>query len=134
MLDTPKHGWSNITIGSWQDRCSYLDNVPVMLLRAMRQFLAAKLPVSAKLDAEGCEYILVFDFGVVHIITGTDDGYQLSSQEVNILALAKELVEEVLRDVDAWADWQEYAIHTEDDLNGRKLLLLDLCNQLSKLI
>ena len=34
MLDTPKYGWSHVSIGSWSDRCSYLDDVPMELLKA----------------------------------------------------------------------------------------------------
>ena len=34
MLDTPKLGWSKIHIGTWSDRCSYLDDVPMKLLEA----------------------------------------------------------------------------------------------------
>ena len=136
MLDTPKHGWSNISIGSWHDRCSYLDDMPVVLLNALRRFLTAKLPVAAKFDAEGYEYILVFDFGVVHIISDDEDGdkYQLSSQEVSIPALAKELVEDIRRDIDAWADWQNYEVQTKEALARRKQLLVDLCGELSALI
>lgn len=135
MLDTPQHGWSNISIGSWHDRCSYLDDVPVVLLNTLRQFLNTKLPVVVKFDAEGYEYIIAFDFGMVHIITESEDGdsYQLSSQEVNIPALAKELVEDIRRDIDAWANWQDFAIRTEDDIVKRKSVLLDLRNRVSEL-
>ena len=37
MLSTPNVGWSRITIGEWADRCSYLDDVPFMLLEAIAE-------------------------------------------------------------------------------------------------
>ena len=59
---------------------------------------------------------------------------QLSSQEVSIPALAKELVEDIRRDIDAWADWQNYEVQTKEALARRKQLLVDLCGELSALI
>lgn len=52
MLDAPKYGWNRITIGPWSDRCSYLNDVPLELLEAMKQFRTTHLPTPVKFDAE----------------------------------------------------------------------------------
>lgn len=108
MLDCPRHGWSRITIDSWSDRCNYLDDVPFMLLHAISEFLSTRRPVSIRFDVEGYEYILVFDFGVVHIITEADDGYKLSSQKVNYPSLIEELIGDIRREIDGWTGWMSY--------------------------
>ena len=69
MLDRPFCGWSKITIGSWSNRRSYLDDVPFILLQVISGLLSTMRPTSVKFDAEGYEFILVFDYGVVHIIS-----------------------------------------------------------------
>ena len=61
MLSTPKYGWSTITIGNWSDRCSYIDDVPFMLLSAVDEVIRTRTTYSVKFDAEGYEYIIVFD-------------------------------------------------------------------------
>lgn len=131
MLDCPQHGWSHITIGTWSDRCSYLDDVPFMLLHAISGFLSTRQPVSVKFDAEGYEYILVFDFSVVHIIKDADDGYKLSSQEVSYPSLIEELIGDIRREIDGWTGWMSYE---SEDLRGRKERLLAECGNLESLI
>lgn len=131
MLDRPHHGWSNITIGAWTDRCSYLDDVPFMLLRTISEFQTTKRPTSVKFDAEGYEYILVFDYSVVHIITETDDGYELSSQEVSYPSLIRELVGDIQGEIDGWTGWMSYE---NQDFQERKERLLTACEELESTI
>ena len=132
MLDTPKYGWSHVSIGSWSDRCSYLDDVPMELLKAMKQFRTTHLPTPVKFDAEGYEYIILFDVGVVHVITESeaDDGYTLTSLEVDYEALANELARDVRRDIGAWTRWLDYEHLSEEELAQRKVQLLTLCDEI----
>ena len=124
MLSTPKHGWSNITIGSWSDRCSYLDDVPFMLLDALQDALSGKTPIAIEFDAEGYGYTIVFSLGVIHIVTETEDGYKLASEEIFCKELAKELIADIRKDINVWTIWQDFHETTEEQQETRKQLLL----------
>lgn len=132
MLDTPKYGWNHVSIGSWNDRCSYLDDVPMELLEAMKQFRTTQLPTPVKFDVEGYEYIILFDVGVVHIITEneSDDGYTLTSLEVDYEALANEMAGDIRRDIEAWVKWLDYEHLSEEKLAQRKAQLLTFCDEI----
>ena len=133
MLDTPKHGWSQITIGDWSDRCSYMNDVPSLLLDAIESICRTYHPAAVTLDAEGWEYILVFDSFATHIISDNcDDGYIYTSIDISLAELARELIDDIRRDIDGWAEW---AIHPSDDEIGeRKKDLLAYCDGLEKRI
>lgn len=72
MLSKPEHGWADITIGDWSDRCSYLDDVPIALLSEISCVLETHCPRVLKFDAEGWEYLIVFDDYETHIICRSD--------------------------------------------------------------
>lgn len=44
MLSKPQFGWTDITIGDWTGKLSYIDDVPVVLLNAFYNVLAIKNP------------------------------------------------------------------------------------------
>ena len=131
MLSKPNAGWSTITIGAWSDRCSYLDDVPFELLRALIRFCVTRMPAAVTFDAEGYEYTVLFTYSAVHIISDQDDGYSLhSEEEVNCDALAAELSTDIQRDIDEWTQWLSYRHLTEQELATRKAALLRLCEVL----
>ena len=134
MLSTPNHGWSNITIGNWSDRCSYLDDVPFLLLEALEQSCREHKPVSAKFDAEGWDYIITFDWWHTHVISEKfdEDGYAYFSIDVNRDDLARELIADIRRDIDGWSSWFCYRNMTEDYILERKKDLLALCDVVEK--
>lgn len=132
MLKEPKHGWSQITIGNWSDRCSYLDDVPYLLLEGVEEVCRTGHPVAAKFDAEGWEYLIVFDVYETHIITETDSGYFLTTETVQIKSLAEELVADIRRDLKAWSRWTNYGDMSEDEMSEREKDLAVLCDILEK--
>ena len=88
MLKTPKYGWSEITIGDWHDRCSYLDDVPYRLLEAVDYTNRCGRPSSVKFDAEGWDYIIVFDQFETHIICYNFEGeYNYYTIDINLKGL-----------------------------------------------
>lgn len=137
MLSKPKHGWSEITIGDWSDRCSYIDDVPFMLLEAMEESCRVNKPVAIKFDAEGWDYIIVFDQFETHIISTAphslkaQDSYSYYTIEVDRDELAKELIADTRRDIDEWCGFY-YEDETEDFISERKKDLLVLCDVLEK--
>lgn len=133
MLATPKHGWSQITIGNWTDRCSYLNDVPTLLLEALELTCRTHRPAAVAFDAEGWEYTIVFDDFATHVISDNcDEGYIYSSVEVKPADLAKELIADIRRDIDGWADWAFEP--SDDEVGERKKDLLVYCDILEKRI
>lgn len=104
MLDTPKHGWSKIHIGAWSDRCSYLDDVPMKLLEAFFRCFRCHEPQSVRFDAEGYEYIIVFDIYQTYVIT-SDDEDRLTVLDTTYRKLAPECIADIRRDLDAWVNF-----------------------------
>ena len=134
MLSEPKHGWSAITIGNWTDRCSYLDDVPFLLLKGLEKSCRTHRPVAAKFDAEGWEYIIVFDWIESYIITDKCGKPQLISVPVGRDNIAKELVSDIRKNIDGWSAWIDYGDMPVDEREKRKKDLLMLCDILEKRI
>lgn len=130
MLSKPVHGWSEIIIGDWSDRCSYIDDVPFMLLEAMEESCRVNKPVAVKFDAEGWWYLIVFDDFWTYIIEEVDES-RLYVVEINRTEIAKELIADIRRDIDDWTHWLCYD-DTEDYLSERKKDLLVLCDVVEK--
>ena len=138
MLSKPVHGWSEITIGDWSDRCSYIDDVPFMLLETMEESCRVNKPVAVKFDAEGWDYIIVFDQCETHIIsTNPNDvdtyfgNFDYHIIEIDRDELAKELITDTRRDIDEWCGFY-YGDETEDFISERKKDLLALCDAIEK--
>lgn len=134
MLKSPNAGWSRITIGDWSNRCSYLDDVPYLLLEGVEEVCRTGYPVVSKFDAEGYEYFIVIDIDTVFIITETDDGYSLKTIEISIKGLAAELIADIRRDLDLWSEWVDYGDMSEDEKRERKKDLSALCEIIEKRI
>lgn len=127
MLQTPKNGWSKITVKYWSDRLSYLDDAAYMLLEAVLNCLRTRCPQCCKFDAEGYEYILVLDQHSSHVIT-MDDTDSLTVLDVTLKEFAKELIFDVRRDLDDWVTFVDYGHMTEDQKNERRKDLTTLCD------
>lgn len=127
MLDTPRYGWSNIHIGTWSDRCSYLDDVPVKLLETFLHCYRCSEPQSVRFDAEGYEYIIVFDTYQTHVIT-SDDEDKLTVLDATYRKLAPECITDIRRDLDAWVDFQVCDYEGPSKRQKRKDEICRLCD------
>jgi len=135
MLESPKYGWSKLSIGDkWSERVSYLDDVPYMLIDAVESVVRVKRPYAVKFDAEGFDYIVVFDVFETHIITESsyDDGFTYFTFATDIDRLALELVEDIRRDIEAWSVWTDYGGMPEEERLERRADLLAACDILEK--
>lgn len=127
MLDKPKYGWSHITIGEWSDRCSYLDDVPYMLLEALEESCRTFKPVAVEFEAEGWNYIIVFNSFETHIISDKEDVYTHTCIEVDHRDLAHELITDIRNNLDDWAAFP-CGNMTIDEYEDRKKDLAVMCN------
>jgi len=142
MLATPHCGWSTIQIGDWSDRVSYISDVPNNILNAFIGTKTSYDPISVKFDAEGWEFIIVFDHFETHIL---DYGYKneeeyladkenklkLFTFEISRFDIIKELVSDMERDLDDWTMWYSFiSYHEVEAINKRKI---QLKNKIDKL-
>ncbi len=129
MLDKPNAGWSRITIGEWSERCSYIDDVPFMLLEALEQSCRTNKPVAVQFDAEGFDYTIVFDWLETHIISDKDDHWTYTTITADRDVLAHQLVVDILADLEDWSAWGSI---TDDECNERMKDLAIMCDILSR--
>lgn len=132
MLSTPKHGWVDLTIGSWSDRASYLTEVPFELLDALIRAFTTYSPTCAKFDAEGWEYIIVFDRYDTHVIEYKDD-VEFYSVEIGLIEIAKEIHTDISNNLKEWSLWT-YDTEDEDARISREKKLSRLLSVLNDLL
>lgn len=145
MLTTPKHGWAHIQLLEWSDRLSYLDDVPFMLLNALYDGCYDHKPVSVKFDAEGYEYILVFEWKFVYVIyqdssflqhfskdTGSEE-MQIIKLHISREAVCRELIQDIRNDVKEWASFY-YDVEDPITAEERQKELLNLCDSVEALL
>lgn len=131
MLATPEFGWSEIRIGDWYDRCSYLDDVPFELLESVDTVIRSGKPCCVKFDAEGWRYIIVFNTHQTHIINyDFEEEYYCYTIEISIKDLAMELLSDIRKDLDLWAQW--LCFDSEDEICERKKDLAAWCDAIEK--
>lgn len=104
-----KNGWADLTIGDFYCPCSYIQNIPMEILRAYKEFKDNGHCI-INLDSEGYEHeIIITDLGV-HAITYRNSIYYCNLTEkfntnIKKLTLLKDLVEDVVDNVDEWTKW-----------------------------
>lgn len=104
-----KNGWADLTIGDFYCPCSYIQNVPMVILCAYKEFEENGYCI-INLDSEGYEHeIIITDLGV-YVFTYCDKiiHYNLTEKfntHVKKLTLLKDLVEDVIDNVDEWSKW-----------------------------
>ena len=134
MLSKPKFGWTDITIGDWTGKLSYIDDVPVVLLNAFYNVFSNQKPEVICFDAEGVNYWIVFDLLDTIIITEDENcQYSVSRQNVGVRVLGMQMWNDIYRELKDWAYW---AIDDNNakDYDERKELLHNKLQQLEDII
>ena len=119
MLTKPKHGWVDVELGDFSDRASYLTDIPHDCLDAFTQALKNNEPVVIYFDAEGWDYHLVSSYYDSYIILDKDS-LQVFRIEKNYKDLAKELIEDIEKYIDDWADWMCYRDFNDSEFEQNK--------------
>ena len=124
MLSKPEYGWCEINICDWKDRASYLTDPHLDLLDAFIELFKSRKPQVVDCDAEGWEYKIVIDFFEVHIIE-SKEGYKYYSFDIGAGYLAKDLINDIEENLDAWCKWdlndnsEEYYLKEKERLNSK---------------
>lgn len=111
MITNPKHGWCNFKLGTFEGTPSYLTDVPIDLLIAFIDYHAKGCGI-AWFDEEGTEFSLVITPYSLFIIREKDKPALYDFSETKIDNLEKELIEDIEKDLDKWANFI-----TDDDQN-----------------
>ena len=119
-LEAPRHGRSELHMGAWSDRLSYLDDPAFDLLWAVERALRTHRPSAVEFDAEGHGYIIVFDWCDQFIIA--DDGtFTLTHVDIKLEEVAAALVRDIRKDLDLWATFPTGAEDNQSELEDRKI-------------
>ena len=119
-------GWAN----NWCKCCdNYWDDVPYRLLAAVDHVNRTGMPKSVQLNADGYDFIIVFNVSETHIIRHYDDNFNLYTVDVSIKDVTRELVADVRRDIVAWSEWGD---RSDFEAEERKLDLESWCRVIEK--
>ena len=130
MFSKPRYGWSDVSLGNFKGRCSYLTDVPVDILNAFINAIKYDLPASVFFEEEGSEFILVSSLYNTYIISDRKET-KLYQSEISIFELAKEVISDIETNLDEWIDWMNYQDY---DSKERTFLLSSKIEELKKLV
>lgn len=130
MLTKPKHGWTNLQIGDFTERASYLTDIPNDCLDAFIHALQNNSPAVIFFDAEGWEFHLVASYYQSYIVVDKSDT-KVYVIEKNIKELAKELYEDINNNFDDWLSWDIYEDDTDEERKEKKEKLMIKLTQLN---
>lgn len=126
MISSPKHGWCNFDLRDFHGTPSYLTDVPVDILEAFID-LFIKGQGIAWFSEEGTEFTLVMTPYSMFIIEEKDKPILHDYTKINPRELAKELIEDIKKDMNGWSqfitdddDREEIQVHRD---NIRRLII-----------
>ena len=115
MISNPKYGWCDFKLGTFKGAPSYLTDVPVDLLDAFIDYYT-KGQGMAWFDEEGNEFTLVINPYSLFIIEEKAESVLYDFSEMNVEKLAKELINDIEKDLTGWSEFL-----TDDDQEEIKL-------------
>ena len=131
MLSKPNYGWTNINLGSFNGRGSYLTDIPLDCLNSFINALKYSLPASIHFDEEGSEFILTADFSGVYIISEREKT-ELIKIEIQFLDLINEVVKDIEDNFNDWLLWTDYyEEHPLKDNEGLKIRKNNMENKIN---
>lgn len=129
MLSTPRYGWTEISIGDFRGRGSHIQNIPVLLLEAFLRALRWHIPAEITIDEEGSTFDLCSLYTTTIAVHRGDD--ELHHFDIDVQALASELIADLRRDWQDWLCWPEGCTPT-DSPEHRAAHLTRLINESEK--
>jgi len=123
MISNPKFGWCDFKLRTFYGSPSYLTNVPVDLLDAFIDYFANGMGM-AWFDEEGTEFTLVINPYSLYIIEEKGKSVLHDFSEMKVEKLAKELINDIEKDLNAWSmffiwDDQEEIEMNRNDIRQR---------------
>lgn len=111
MLKKPNAGWSELSIGQFKREVGNLTDVPCDLIKAFSNFFDYGSGVSS-FDCEPYQFDLIFSYtmgvGVAQIAYIADCESEIFCENIKIPDLAKEFIEDIKSNIDAWSKWHGF--------------------------
>lgn len=104
MISNPKFGWCKFELGDFNGTPSYITDMPVDLLDAFIDYHTKGYGM-AWFNEEGTEFTLVINPYSLFIIEEKDNPVLHDFSEMKIDDLEKELILDIERDLDGWANF-----------------------------
>ena len=119
MISNPEYGWCDFKLGTFEGSPSYLTDVPVDLLDTFIGYYTEGQGM-AWFDEEGTEFTLVMTPYSLFIIEEKRETVLYDFSEMNVEKLAKELINDIEKDITGWSvefvisdDYEEIKLHRE---------------------
>lgn len=120
MLSKPVNGWTDITIGDWTQRASYLTNPAIDILKSICEVLKTKGPSTCFFDAEGWNYYILFDSDETYAIVDKDNIYT-AKFDIDIKKIAAEVKDDIKNNIGVWMKWEPESTKIEQLNIGKQL-------------
>ena len=134
MLTIPNCGWTNIIIGNFSDRASYLTEVPLDCLRAMIYALSNNTDFICVFDAEGWNFKVISDNYRTFVIEEKDSCELITVENITKTILAKELYSDISDNLDKWAEWSFDLREDRNEVLKYRKCLKELLQNLNNLL
>ena len=118
MISNPKNGWCNFKLGDFEGTPSYITDVPIDLLDAFIDYYTRGYGL-AYFDEEGSEFTLLLTWYGVYIIEEKDDAKVYTFYNLSISDLAKDVIIDILSNLDGWCNDFMHCSFSKEDLNER---------------
>lgn len=123
MIKNPAHGWCDFKIGDFIGHPSYVTNVPVDLLEALRDY-KCKGQGMAWFDEEGTEFTLVLTPYSLYVIEEKDEAILHDFSKLKVDSLIDETVMSIESDLQAWVEFSAFDEKKEIERNRETILEL----------
>lgn len=129
-----KHGWATLTIGDFTCRCSYIQDIPEVIINAYKEFQKNGYCI-INIDNEGYETEIIFSQqGVCAVVyKGFNIYYNLGDYGItDAKTLIYELLKDIINNVDEWARWMCCEPNYEISVNCHRNRINNYINELLK--
>ena len=120
MISNPEFGWCDFELRTFEGHPSYLTDVPVDLLDAFIDYFTKGMGM-AWFDEEGTEFTLVINPYSLYIIEEKGESTLHNFSEMKVEKLAKELIEDIEKDLTAWSMFFIYDDQKEIEMNRNNI-------------
>ena len=127
MISNPKHGWCDFEIGDFVGHPSYVTNVPVDLLEALRDY-KYKGQGMAWFDEEGTDFTLVLTPYSLYVVEEKDKAILHDFSKLKVDSLIDEAVASIESDLQAWIEFS--AFDEKKEIERNRETILDLIDQI----
>lgn len=134
MLSEPKYGWTVVNIGDFNERASYLTDIPIDILNNACSLINGSNCCEIYFDAEGFDYIVEYKEGILRVIEETD--FNIKEEKVCVSKSLYSFISEIYIDItlylDGWLNWMNM-IEEDKETNWYKKRKKEILKRLKEI-